>query len=215
MQNQSNPTTASIVANGYGIKTHVYRCHLVIEHGTGRNRSTSCLDRASTKLNRLVLIGYTGYVALDPLRWLGDINAALGHIGVDARPLTTSVATGPTLPALRRAQVLAATSPSGVDRARAARSQGRRTSRTTRRPARWWRESPSRPAQAVSARDPRDVPALLIAEAQAASASWRAWTSVPIPIPRRDIAALSAARSRNDPRPPRRWARPNARHLPH
>ena len=138
-----------VVAHGYGIKIHVDRRHLVVEDGIGRNRQTRRFHRAGTKLNRLVLIGHTGYITLDALRWLRDVNAALVHIDADGRLLTTSVVFGPTLPPLRRAQALAAGGPCGRrDRPRAARREGRRAARTPGRAARRRREHRRRRASA-------------------------------------------------------------------
>jgi CRISP-associated protein Cas1 len=191
MQNQTNPSDPTVVAYGYGIKIHVYRRHLVIEDGIGRDRQRRRLHRASTKLDRLVVIGHTGYITLDALRWLRDIDAALVHIGVDGHLLTTSVVSGPTLPALRRAQALAATSPSGVEIARellAAKVAGHLALLDELPDGQARVDAVQRELSAIERATA--IPALLAAEAQAAAAYWQAWASLSVPISQRDATTV-------------------------
>jgi CRISPR/Cas system-associated endonuclease Cas1 len=119
---QAQPTEPSrdgiCVAHGYGLKISVHRGHLIVHDGIGRQRQTRRYHRVTSKLRRLVLIGHTGYITLDALRWLRDIGAALIHIDADGQLLTTSTARGPGHAALRRAQALASTSTAGLETAR-------------------------------------------------------------------------------------------------
>ena len=116
MQSQRTwPHACSIcVAHGYGLKIYVHRGHLIVHDGIGRDRRTRRYHRVTSKLRRVVVVGHTGYITLDALRWLHDIGAALVHIDVDGRLVTTSTVAGPGHAALRRAQALAATTPTGV-----------------------------------------------------------------------------------------------------
>src|ERR1019366_4156605 len=91
------------VAHGYGLKLYVHRGHLIIHDGIGRQRRTRRYHRATSRLKRLVVIGHTGFITLEALRWLSDARAALVHIDADGKLLTTSASTGPTHGALRRA----------------------------------------------------------------------------------------------------------------
>ena len=120
MQAQPTPAAKSgiAVAHGYGLKIHVHHRHLIVEDGIGRDRRTRRYHRATGKLNRLVLIGRSGYITLDALRWLHDTGAALVHLDTNGELIAASVANGPDLAALRRAQALAATGPAGVEIAR-------------------------------------------------------------------------------------------------
>ena len=192
MQSQASAARRGIiVAHGYGIKIHVHHRHLVIEDGIGRNRQTRRLHKAATKLKRLLLIGHTGYITLDALRWLRDTGAALIHIDADGRLLTTSVVFGPGLPSLRRAQALAAGGPAGAEIARellSAKVSGQRA---------LLEELPGGDASVQhleSALDEietaTDLAQLLGAEAQGAVAYWQAWSALPTPFPSRDIAKL-------------------------
>lgn len=192
MQAQASAARRGIVvAHGYGIKIHVQRGHLVVEDGIGRKRQTRRFHRAGAKLDRLVLIGHTGYITLDALRWLRDVNAALVHLDADARLLTTSVVAGPTLPPLRRAQALAADGPAGVEIARellAAKVAGQRAMLDELPGASASVEPVERALEEIG--EAGDLAGLLVAEAQAANAYWQAWSELPIPFPVRDTGKL-------------------------
>ena len=96
------------VAHGYGLKVRVENRHLVVDDGFGRQRRTRRFHRTD-RLRRLVLIGRSGYVTLDALRWLHDTGAALLHIDASGELIAASVAAGVDLAGLRRAQALAPT----------------------------------------------------------------------------------------------------------
>jgi CRISPR-associated endonuclease Cas1 len=179
------------VAHGYGIKIHVLYGQLVVDDGVGYERRTRRYARASSKLKRLVLIGHTGYVTLEALRWLRDKYAALLHIDADGQLLTTSTAAGPDLAALRRAQVLAATSNVGVELARAvltAKVSGQRAvldelphGHTAIDAVENW---------LAQITHPRTLQDLVFAESQAADAYWAAWSPLAIPFAAREVAKL-------------------------
>jgi hypothetical protein len=65
------------------------------------------LHRATSGLKRLVVLGHTGSVSLDALRWLADIKAAYLQIDGDGRVLATFGPPGTDRPSLRRAQATA------------------------------------------------------------------------------------------------------------
>jgi CRISPR-associated endonuclease Cas1 len=192
MRHQGSATLERVVvAHGYGIKIHVQRRHLVLDDGVGRSRRTRRFHRAGNKLNRLVLIGHTGYITLDALRWLRDVNAALVHIDADGRLLTTSVVFGPTLPPLRRAQALAAGGPAGVEIARellTTKVGGQRVLLDELPGGETSIEPVDRALREIKCAT--EIPWLLGAEAQAASAYWQAWSELPTPFPTRDAGTL-------------------------
>ena len=186
MQPQPTPAARSgiAVAHGYGLKVYVNRRHLIVEDGFGRDRRTRRFHRATGKLRRLVLIGRSGYITLDALRWLNDTGAAFVHLDTNGELIAASVASGPDLAALRRAQALAATGPAGVEIARgilAAKIEGQRA---------LLGELPGgtdavEPVEGAlrEIEHAADLPGLLAAEAQAAAAYWRAWSQLPIRFP--------------------------------
>jgi CRISPR-associated protein Cas1 len=173
-----------VVARGFGIKISLSRGHLIVHDGICDKRQTRRYHRATSGLKRLVLIGNTGYITLDALRWLHDTGAALVHLDTSGELITTSVANGPHLAALRRAQALAATGPAGVEIARgilAAKVEGQRAlldelpgGSDAVDPVEWALQE----IQSAT-----ELPDLLAAEAQAAAAYWQAWSALPIPFP--------------------------------
>jgi CRISPR-associated protein Cas1 len=184
---QSHPTepagTSICVAHGYGLKIYIHRGHLIVHDGIGRNRRTRRYHRVISKLRRLVLIGHTGYVSLDALRWLHDVGAALVHIDADGQLLTTSSASGPGLAALRREQALAATSHAGVEIARGllhAKIAGQASLLPELPAGARALNTVSRSLDTIT--NAPDLPSLVAAEAEAASAYWAAWSELPVPI---------------------------------
>lgn len=105
----SAPRDSIVVAHGYGIKIYVHRGHLVIEDGVGRQRQTRRLNRATSKLKRLVVIGHTGFITLDATRWIRDVGAAFVQIDSDGKLVAISANKGGLDSWRRRAQVLADT----------------------------------------------------------------------------------------------------------
>jgi CRISPR-associated endonuclease Cas1 len=184
---QAQPTEPSeggiCVAHGCGLKIYVHRGYLVVHDGIGRDRRTRRYHRITSKVRRLALIGHTGYITLDALRWLHDIGAALVHIDADAQLITTSTATGPGHAALRRAQALATTSQAGIEIARSllnAKLSGQASILAELAAAPRARDVIKRSLDAIA--DAPDLPSLVGAEAEAASAYWDAWSDLPIPI---------------------------------
>ncbi|HEX4033854.1 MAG TPA: CRISPR-associated endonuclease Cas1 [Solirubrobacteraceae bacterium] len=170
-----------VIAQGYGLKIYVERRHLVVHDGICDERHTRRYHRVTSKLRRLVVVGRTGFVTLEALGWLHDSRVALLHINADGELLATSVATGPDLAALRRAQALAATSDVGLEIARAVLTEkvaGQRavldelphTPDTRTLIDRWLTEI----ASAATLQD------LLFAESQAADVYWQAWSPLPV-----------------------------------
>lgn len=184
---QAQPTGAAqnglCVAHGYGLKIHVDRGHLIVHDGICDERRTRRYHRATSKLRRLVVIGHSGYVTLDALRWLHDIGAALIHVDRDGKLITTSAPSGPGLASLRRAQALAATSTAGVEIAREllhTKVAGQASLLPELNASNEAERIMTRALDMIRVAD--DVSALLGAEAEAAAAYWQAWSTVEVPI---------------------------------
>ena len=179
-----------VVAHGYGIKINVQRRHL-----SSRTASAAAAGPA----------GSTGTAQAQPAR--ADRPHRLHHARRAAvaarhrrraRPpdangelIAASVARGPDLAGLRRAQALAA---DGAGRRRdrtrllAAKVEGQRAlldelpgGPESIEPVEWALREIHRAA---------DLPRLLAAEAQAANAYWQAWSTLPIPFPPREAGKL-------------------------
>lgn len=103
------------VVDGFGIRIEVRRGHLVISDGTGRTRRRSTLARATASIRHLIVVGHTGSITVEALRWLSDIGIDYVHLAPDGRILATSGSLGLNDPSLRRAQALAATTYVGIE----------------------------------------------------------------------------------------------------
>jgi CRISPR-associated endonuclease Cas1 len=180
-----------VVARGYGLKVYVERGHLVVHDGVGRQRNTQRFSRAARELGRLIVLGHSGFVTLDAIRWLHDVGAGFVQLDADGQLLAASASRGPDLAALRRVQALAATGPAGIDIARdllLAKVGGQRA---------LLEELPAG-AQSAEALDEtleligqaQQLGELLIAEARAANFYWEAWSSLPIPFPEQQATRL-------------------------
>lgn len=90
----------------------------MLNDGIGRQRRVRRYSRATAKLRRVLVLGHSGFVTLEAMRWLVDVGAAFVQIDRDGQRVTCSVAEGTDLPALRRAQALAAEGEVGVEIAR-------------------------------------------------------------------------------------------------
>jgi CRISPR-associated endonuclease Cas1 len=192
MRNQRTPAAEGgvITAHGYGLKVRVENRHLIVEDGFGRQRRTRRYHRTG-RLRRLVLIGRSGYVTLDALRFIHDTGAALVHVDASGELIACSVAAGIDLAGLRRAQALAADGPAGLEIARsilAAKVEGQRGvldelpgASESREPVQWALDA----IKTAAALD-----ALLAAEAQAAAAYWNAWAPLEIGFAPRDARKL-------------------------
>jgi CRISPR-associated endonuclease Cas1 len=175
-----------ITAHGYGLKVRVENRHLTVEDGFGRQRRTRRYHRTN-KLRRLVLIGRSGYVTLDALRWLHDTGAAFVHLDTNGELIACSVASGPDLAGLRRAEALAADGPAGLEIARTvltAKVDGQRAILDELPGATGAREEVERAEREIQGGT--DLDGLLAAEALAAAAYWQAWAPVEVSFPSRD-----------------------------
>lgn len=107
-----------LVIDGYGIRVRVERGHLVVADGIGPHRRQGRFARATPGFVRLAILGHSGYVALDALRWLADVGIGWTHLDPDGRVLATSATYGVEHGPLRRAQGLMYGTPVGVSVAR-------------------------------------------------------------------------------------------------
>ena len=178
-----------VTARGH-TKVRVENRHLVVDDLFGSQRRIRRFHRTS-KLRRLVIIGRSGYVSLAAALWLRDSGAVLVHLDLDGSLISASVARGPDLAALRRAQALAANGPAGLEIARHVLSlkvAGQRDL-LPELPGGGAADEPVEWALRTIG-DAAELPALLDAEAQAAAAYWRSWSELPMPFPPREIPAL-------------------------
>lgn len=103
------------VADGYGLRISIQKRHLVVADGQGAHRRTRRYPKVGHGLRRLVILGHTGTISLEALRWLDRVGIVTTHIDTDGQLLTQSVTPGPDNARLRRAQALAPTTTAGLE----------------------------------------------------------------------------------------------------
>jgi CRISPR-associated endonuclease Cas1 len=114
-----DPSGAGVlVVDGYGLTLSVDRGHLLIRDGLGRLRRERRLPRAQRTVQRIVILGHTGHITLEAIRWCHDTGIAIIQLDVNGTLLLTAGNTGRNDARLRRAQAAAATSNVGLDIAR-------------------------------------------------------------------------------------------------
>ena len=92
---------------GYNSSASVDRGHLVLHDGVGMNRRQGRFPRVRHGLKRLVVIGSTGMVTFEALRWLSVQDVGFLMLDRDGSVLAVSGPVGPSDARLRRAQSLA------------------------------------------------------------------------------------------------------------
>lgn len=188
----AKPTKQGVlVLTGYGIRVAVERGYLTVADGRGRERREGRFPRTTRGLKRLVVIGHTGTVSFNALRWLSDIGCAFVQIDTGGDVIAASSAAGLDDARLRRAQALAAGNGTGVEIARdlmSAKLKGQaavldRFEQAEREAAdiRRWRD---RLASAST------LDAIRTCEAQAAASYWNAWAAVPVRFARKAVARV-------------------------
>ena len=86
------PSCGVVTLYGFGASASVERGHLVLHDGIGTNRRYGRFPRVRHGLKRLVVIGSSGMVTFEALRWLADQDASFVMLERDGRVLAT---TGP------------------------------------------------------------------------------------------------------------------------
>ncbi len=180
-----------LVADGYGVKVAVERRHLVVEDGLCEERHRERFAKPAAGFNRFVVLGHTGFVTLEALRWLNDVGAAFVQIDADGQVVAASAPAGLDDARLRRMQALALTHPVGLEVAKwicreklngQASVLGAMGAAEDARKA--VRQGVDTVERAVS------LDAVLIAEGGAAAAYFGAWGNIPVPFTRRDATRV-------------------------
>lgn len=180
-----------LVLDGYGIRVAAERRHLVVADGLGRARRWGRFSKATAGLRRLVVLGHTGTVSLEALRWLHDIGAAFVQIDADGQVIIGSGPMGLDDARLRRAEPLAAVNGVGLEIARALVRDKLRGQATVLKSIPDSGAAAAVICQAVEqAKHAKNLEKLRIIESEAAVAYWAAWRGVPIRFARRDEGRL-------------------------
>jgi len=196
---QADATTAvkptgdgTLVLDGYGIRVTVERRHLVVSDGVGRQRRSGRFARATSQLRRLIILGHSGYLTLEALRWLADVGVSVAQIDLDGRVVMATGVRRLNEAKLRRAAALAAGTPKGaaIGRWMVEQKLGGQEGLLSNR---FGISNQSRVAfdrahaELQSAAGPRD---LLQVEAIAAIAYWSQWDAVSVNFIQKDLARV-------------------------
>lgn len=186
------PRDGVLVLGGYGLSLSVERGHLCCADGCGKERRAGRFPRAPRPFRRLVIVGHSGSISFDALRWLHDVGVAFVVLDRDGAVIVAHGASGLDDARLRRAQALAITDGAGVGIARdllrdkLAGQAG---------------VLGALPDAATSARvrvlllaldAATSADGLRLVEADAAALYWRAWWAVPVTFAKRDAARVPA-----------------------
>lgn len=191
------PPNGVLVLSGYGLDVRVWRGRLRVAHGIGHDRREALVHRATGRLRRLVVLGHTGAITLEAIRWLADVGAGYLQIDADGRVLAAFGPQGRDRPGLRRAQARALDTPAGDDIAR--RLIAEKVAAQAETLAAVDRAVPVSAEVVVALRSAaaqvhlatnRDE--LRLAEAQAAAAYWSAWAPIAVRLARRDVDRVPA-----------------------
>ena len=165
---------------GYGQRSGV------VSDGVGKDRRWGRFAKATSGLRRLVILGHTGTISLEALRWLTDADASFIQIDADGRVIIASGSVHLNDARLRRAQAIAATNGVGFQIARELASDKLINQAAVLRELTGSVQSGTL-VQPVgqSLQDVQNVDRLRILEAEAASTYWQAWKSVPVRFGRR------------------------------
>lgn len=104
-----------LTLDGFGLSLTVSRRHLVLRDGIGCQRRQRRLPRAQRAIRRIVILGHTGHVSLEAIRFCHDTGITLFQLSPEGEVLLTGGPHGPDDARLRRAQAAAAASPVGLE----------------------------------------------------------------------------------------------------
>lgn len=185
-----------LVLTGYGLDIRVERGQLQVRDGIGRQRREGQIHRATGRLRRIVVLGHTGAITLEAIRWLADIGAGYVQIDRDGRVLAAFGPLGTDRPGLRRAQARAQGEPAGNTIARELLIGKLREQTATLQEldANVVVDGPvtmiENLIEALSITP--DVDGLRLVESRAAAAYWGVWSDLPVRFARRDAERIPA-----------------------
>jgi CRISPR-associated endonuclease Cas1 len=135
----------------------------------------------------LVVLGHTGFISLEAMRWLADIKAGYLQIDADGRVLASFGPPGTDRPALRRAQALAGANEAGLSLSRwlVDAKLGAQLS-TLDRFSGQLSAVEALAAYRSAADTAETIEELRVAEAWAANVYWQAMANLPVRFARRD-----------------------------
>src|SRR5262245_50399469 len=103
------------VLSGNGVRVTVERGQLQVSDGVGSERREARYSRATCGIKRLVVLGHSGMISFEALRWLTDIGAEFVQIDADGKVIAATIPEGLDDARLRRSQAIAPFTDTGRD----------------------------------------------------------------------------------------------------
>lgn len=171
--------------SGYGIKIRVDNQHLVCSDGIADDRREVQLSRATCGLKRLVIIGHTGFITIEAMRWLSKLGVGIAAIDTDANVLMASQPDGADYPHLRRSQALSRQTLLGIEitnRIISTKIEGQEIVTRYLRP-----DNPIYFSSQIKALgDATQYDTIRSIEGQAAVMYWKCWKDIPVRFTKAD-----------------------------
>ena len=179
-----------IALAGYGLDARIDRGRLCLKDGIANRRREASFTKATCGIKRLVLLGHSGAISLEALRWLHDIDAGIAQIDADGNVILASAPPKLDNVHLRRAQALAYGSETGLQIIR-----GLLTLKIAGQAQVAKQISGEHVAgditSAMSAlENEADMAAIRVIEGHAANIYWNLWTNLPLNFIRQDAGSI-------------------------
>jgi CRISPR-associated endonuclease Cas1 len=189
------PPRGVLVLSGYGLDVRVWRGRLRVADGIGHDQREAVVHRATGRLKRLIVIGHTGTISLEAIRWLADVGAGYTQIDADGRVLAAFGPLGTDRPSLRRTQARALDTTLGNDVARRLIAEKIGAQAETLATAPGGADITDRTVAAIEESSVRAHVAatrddIRLAEAMAAGVYWQALAAVPVRFARQDATGV-------------------------
>ncbi len=176
------------VVDGYGSHIKVEKGHLDIHDGVGTNRRKRRYWRADPGIERVLILGHSGSISFEAIRWLSDVKIPLVHLDSDGRVLATSAIRSLNDATMRRSQALAHKTQSGLAVARFLLSHKVRGQMEVTKSLKGRHEPIGAELRRIDGADSFEE--LLTAESAAASIYWSQWETVSISFAKKDLPRL-------------------------
>jgi CRISPR-associated endonuclease Cas1 len=169
------------VVDGYGVRVRVHHGRLQVEDGIGRQRRSVTYARATCPFRRLLILGHTGYISLEAIRWCWDLGVGIVQVDTDRNLLLTSARREVATNRLRRVQALAPYTELGVETAQLVMRTKLGGQQSVARDLVGDGTTASTIGDAVKAVEAAStLDDVLAAESTAAFAYWDAWSRLPL-----------------------------------
>lgn len=182
-----------LVLSGYGLRVAVARGHLTTDDGAGEFRRSGRFARVGSGLQRLIVLGHSGTVSLEALRWLHEVGAAFVQMGADGELIAAGAPHALDDIRLRRAQAVASATGTGLEIARMLLREklaGQRRVIDDLGGHRDVRAALVESAESLEAAPTVDE--LRFVESRAAAAYWSAWEGIGVHFAGRDAKHVPA-----------------------